>query len=123
MSSVDSPSVRERRLARDLREVRIGAEMAGNAVAEALGWSASKVSRIETGRIGISPGDLDLLIELYRVPIEQAEYLRRLAPTAAPAGGGTRTPIRCPRDTQGCCGWKPGRRHCAAIARCCHIRC
>ena len=29
MSSIDSPSVRERRLARDLREVRIGAEMAG----------------------------------------------------------------------------------------------
>ena len=83
MSSVDSPSVRERRLARDLREVRIGAEMAGNAVAEALGWSASKVSRIETGRIGISPGDLDLLIELYRVPTEQAEYLRRLAPPQA----------------------------------------
>ena len=55
MSSIDSPSVRERRLARDLREVRIGAEMAGNAVADALGWSASKVSRIETGRIGISP--------------------------------------------------------------------
>jgi len=86
MSSVDSPSVRERRLARDLREVRIGAEMAGNAVAEALGWSASKVSRIETGRIGISPGDLDLLIDLYRVPIEQAEYLRRLAPTARTRG-------------------------------------
>ena len=86
MSSIDSPSVRERRLARDLREVRIGAEMAGNAVADALGWSASKVSRIETGRIGISPGDLDLLIELYHVPAEQAEYLRRLAPTARTRG-------------------------------------
>jgi len=78
--------VRERRLARELREVRIGAEMQGNAVADSLGWSASKVSRIETGRIGISPGDLDLLIDLYHVPDEQAEYLRRLAPAARTRG-------------------------------------
>ena len=78
--------MRERRLARELREVRIGAEMQGNAVADSLGWSASKVSRIETGRIGISPGDLDLLIDLYHVPDEQAEYLRRLAPAARTRG-------------------------------------
>ena len=86
MAMVDSPSVRERRLARELREVRIGAQMPGNAVAEALGWSASKVSRIETGRIGISPADLDLLVELYQLPDEQAEYLRRLAPAARTRG-------------------------------------
>jgi transcriptional regulator with XRE-family HTH domain len=86
MTEADSPSVRERRLARELREARVGAQLAGNAVANLTGWSASKVSRIETGRIGISPADLDRLIELYQVPDEQAKYLRRLAPTARARG-------------------------------------
>jgi len=60
--------------------------MPGSEVARILGWSASKVSRIETGRIGISAGDLDALVELYGVPPEQAEYLRRLAPAARAHG-------------------------------------
>ena len=86
MTQNDSPSVRERRLARELREVRIGAGLPGSAVASKLGWSASKVSRIETGRIGINAKDLDALVELYGVPDEQAEYLRRLAPAARAHG-------------------------------------
>jgi transcriptional regulator with XRE-family HTH domain len=86
MAEPDSPSVRERRLARELREARVGAQLPGNQVATLLGWSASKVSRIETGRIGISPDDLDRLVELYRLPDEQAKYLRRLAPTARARG-------------------------------------
>jgi transcriptional regulator with XRE-family HTH domain len=86
MKDPDSPSVRERRLARELREARIGAQLAGTAVASATGWSTSKVSRIETGRIGISAADLDRLIELYRVSEEQAKYLRRLAPAARTRG-------------------------------------
>jgi len=44
------------------------------------------VSRIETGRIGISPTDLDRLLELYQVPDEQARYLRRLAPAPRTRG-------------------------------------
>ena len=86
MTTPDSPSVRERRLARELRTARIGTQLAGNEVATVLGWSASKVSRIETGRIGISPSDLDRLVELNRIPDEQAEYLRRLAPAARAKG-------------------------------------
>lgn len=78
---VDSPSIRERKLARELRDARVTAQLAGNQVASALGWSASKVSRIETGRIGISGSDLDTLITLYDLPDEHAAYLRRLAPT------------------------------------------
>lgn len=86
MTQPDSPSVRERRLARELRESRVGSQLPGKAVAQLLGWSASKVSRIETGRIGISPGDLDALIELYGISTEQAQYLRRLAPSARAKG-------------------------------------
>lgn len=80
MDLPESPSVRERKLARELREARRTAQLAGNQVAEALGWSTSKVSRIETGRIGISAADLNTLVGLYRLPAEHAEYLRRLAP-------------------------------------------
>jgi len=86
MTEPDSPSVRERRLARELREARVGAQLPGNQVATLMGWSASKVSRIETGRIGISPDDLDRLVGLYQIPDEQAKYLRRLAPAARARG-------------------------------------
>jgi transcriptional regulator with XRE-family HTH domain len=84
--TVDSPSVRERRLARELRLLRAAVPLHGKEVAEQLGWSASKVSRIETGRIGISPEDLELLLALYDVPDDQATFLRRLAPSARPRG-------------------------------------
>jgi transcriptional regulator with XRE-family HTH domain len=84
--AVDSPSVRERRLARELRVLRAAVPLHGKDVAEHFGWSASKVSRIETGRIGISPEDLDLLLTLYEVPDDQATFLRRLAPSARPRG-------------------------------------
>jgi len=86
MSQQESPSVRERRMARELRDARLGAGLAGVEVATTLGWSASKVSRIETGRIGISPADLDLLVDLYQLPAEQAAYFRRLAPAARTRG-------------------------------------
>jgi transcriptional regulator with XRE-family HTH domain len=95
----DTPSVRERQLARELREARVGAQLPGSETARILGWSASKVSRIETGRIGISPTDLDRLLDLYQVPDEQARYLRRLAPAA-------RTRLRPPGGHG-----PPGRRH------------
>ncbi len=80
------PSVRERRLARELREARVGAQLTGDRAARDLGWSASKVSRIETGRIGVSAADLDRLLTLYAVPERHAEVLRRLAPAARARG-------------------------------------
>jgi transcriptional regulator with XRE-family HTH domain len=82
----DTPSARERRLARELRLLRELAQVHGKEVADQLGWSAAKVSRIETGRTGISTDDLERLLELYRVPDPQATYLRRLAPSARPKG-------------------------------------
>src|SRR3954471_15412149 len=82
----DTPSTRERRLARELRLLRELAQLHGKDVAERLGWSAAKVSRIETGRSGISADDLEGLLDLYRVPDPQATYLRRLAPSARARG-------------------------------------
>jgi transcriptional regulator with XRE-family HTH domain len=86
MAERDTPSIRERRLARELRLLRGTVGLHGKDVAERLGWSPSKVSRIETSRIGISAEDLERLLELYQVPDDQAGYLRKLAPSARPRG-------------------------------------
>lgn len=86
MAAHDSPSARERQLARELKQLRATAELNGKDVAAKLGWSASKVSRIETSHIGISADDLDLLLDLYDVAPAVRERLRRLAPSARPKG-------------------------------------
>ena len=78
--AADPPSVRERRLAAELRRARQAAQLNGREVAGATGWSTSKISRIENGRIGIGRDDLDRLLELYDVPPDAAAQLRRLAP-------------------------------------------
>jgi len=83
---MEPPSVRERRLAHELRLLRAAAQLHGKDVAATLGWSPSKVSRIETGRTGIAEDDLERLVALYRVPDQQAAYLRRLAPSVRPRG-------------------------------------
>lgn len=86
MTGPVTPSVRERRLARELRDARVGSLLTGDRAAAALGWSASKVSRIENGRTGVNAADLDRLLALYAVPEAQAELLRRLAPAARARG-------------------------------------
>jgi transcriptional regulator with XRE-family HTH domain len=62
-----NPTVRRRRLAAELRRLRERAGFIGEEVAERLGWSTSKLSRIETAKSGIKPDDLRLLLDLYRV--------------------------------------------------------
>jgi hypothetical protein len=48
-------------------------------VATALGWSESKLSRIETAHTGITEPDLDRLLTAYGVPVEDRNRLRDLA--------------------------------------------
>lgn len=60
-------SAAKRALAGELRRLRELANMSGDEVASELDWSASKVSRIETNRIGIKPADLTRLLDLYGV--------------------------------------------------------
>jgi transcriptional regulator with XRE-family HTH domain len=86
VSDFEAPSARERQLARELRLLRRTVGLNGKEVADRLGWSASKVSRIETSRIGISVPDLDRLLELYHVPGDHAAALRKLAHAARPKG-------------------------------------
>ncbi len=48
-------------------------------VATALGWSESKLSRIETAHTGITEDDLDRLLTLYGLAVESRTRLRDLA--------------------------------------------
>jgi transcriptional regulator with XRE-family HTH domain len=76
----DLPSSAVRRaLAAELRRLREHAGISGDDVAGRLGWSGSKVSRIETHRTGVKPSDLELLLDLYDVDDEQRGRLRALA--------------------------------------------
>jgi transcriptional regulator with XRE-family HTH domain len=62
---------RRRRLAGELKRLRTEAGLTGEQVAERLAplgrWSASKVSRIETGRVAAHHGDVADLLDLYGV--------------------------------------------------------
>ena len=74
------PTVRQRRLARALRELRHDAGMTQDAVAARMGWHSSKLFRLENAR---SPrvGWLDVreLMDLYGVPSPHREALIQLA--------------------------------------------
>ncbi|HEU0240966.1 MAG TPA: helix-turn-helix transcriptional regulator [Micromonosporaceae bacterium] len=63
MSNVDSPAVARRRVRLALRAAREEKQLTQGQVAEAMGWSISKVIRIEKGEVNVSPGDLTVLLE------------------------------------------------------------
>ncbi len=79
MVSEHSPTVRRRRLALELRRLREAARLTCEEVADHLECSASKISRVETGRVSVSPRDVRDMLELYGVPVAQRESLVQLA--------------------------------------------
>ena len=79
LSSEHSPTVRRRRLALELRRLREAARLTCDEVAERLECSASKISRVETGRVSVSPRDVRDMLEIYGVPEEQRDSLVQLA--------------------------------------------
>jgi transcriptional regulator with XRE-family HTH domain len=74
-----SQTVRRRRLAAELRRLRERAGLTGDEAAAKLGWSGSKISRIELHRIGVKRDDLAKLLDLYRVESPYREELQALA--------------------------------------------
>ena len=74
-----SSSVRGRRLAAELRRLRERTGLTGEEVADRLGWSGSKVSRIELHRIGVKQADLRKLLALYGVDEGHRDELLALA--------------------------------------------
>ena len=74
-----SPTVRERRLARSLRQLREGANLTIEEVAEKLEISASTVSRMETAQVGVRPRDLGFLLDMYEVSGPERDQLLQIA--------------------------------------------
>ena len=70
-------STARRELGDELRRLR--GDRRGAAVARALGWSESKLSRIETARTGITEPDLERLLAAYTVTPEDRNRLHNLA--------------------------------------------
>jgi transcriptional regulator with XRE-family HTH domain len=79
MPAAENPTARRRELGSMLRSLRVGTGLTAEDVAERLGFSRSKVSRLENGRRGASQGDIALLCDLYRVDDEQRARLGELA--------------------------------------------
>jgi transcriptional regulator with XRE-family HTH domain len=81
-----SPTVRRRRLSGELRRLRDQAQLTIDDVAEKLACSASKISRIETGHVSVTPRDTREMLKLYGVEPEQLEALVQLAKEARKKG-------------------------------------
>lgn len=79
MPAAGNPTARRRELGSMLRSLRAGAGLTTEQAAERLGFSRSKVSRLENGRRGASKGDIGRLCDLYKVSDEQRSRLGELA--------------------------------------------
>jgi transcriptional regulator with XRE-family HTH domain len=86
MARGNSPTVRRRRLASELRRLREAAQLTIDEVGEKLECSASKISRIETGHVGVTPRDVRDMLELYAIDDDQREALVQLAREARKKG-------------------------------------
>ena len=80
------PTVRRRRLAAELRRLRDRAELTLEDAAGQLGWSITKLSRIETARVGVQPDDLKRMLDLYGVEGERRAGLISLGRAARTKG-------------------------------------
>jgi transcriptional regulator with XRE-family HTH domain len=81
-----SPTVRRRRLAAELRGIREGKGKSGDAVAAALRWSPSKISRYERARTGLRPREVERLLDYYQITGSHRALLLGLAKDAAQKG-------------------------------------
>ena len=81
-----SPTVPRRRLAAELRRLRERAGMTGDQVADQVGWSASKLSRIENAHTAPGAAEIRQLLALYHVEGHYVDELLALAQEAARKG-------------------------------------
>jgi transcriptional regulator with XRE-family HTH domain len=79
MTAAENPTARRRELGSMLRSLRVSTELTTGQAADMLGFSRSKVSRLENGRRGASQNDIMRLCDLYQVDDEQRARLSELA--------------------------------------------
>jgi transcriptional regulator with XRE-family HTH domain len=81
-----SPLVQRRRVGMQLRYLRDAAGLTIEQVANALECSESKISRIETGQVRVTPRDVRDMLELYSVSGQQRDVLLQTAREARGRG-------------------------------------
>lgn len=86
MTEPGSPTVRRRRLASELREIRESKGKSADAVATALHWSPSKISRYERARTGLRPQEVARLLDYYKITGSRRALLLSLAEDATHKG-------------------------------------
>jgi transcriptional regulator with XRE-family HTH domain len=86
MAMPGSPAVRRRRLAAELRTIRESKGKSGDAVAAALRWSPSKISRYELARTGMKLREVERLLDYYEITGSRRALLLDLARDAAQKG-------------------------------------
>jgi transcriptional regulator with XRE-family HTH domain len=92
--STRPPTVRERRLAAELRRLREASAMTLEEAAERLGWSKTKLSRIENVLRRVDVPEVEGLLELYGVAGERYEALAKFAQTAGQRDWWDTEPLR-----------------------------
>src|SRR6516225_3251321 len=95
-------SVGGRRLAGELRRLREVTGLTGEEVSQRLGWSGSKLSRIELHRIGVKQSDLRKLLALYGVDDSYRDELLALAASRARRGDWCRPPAASRKSRATC---------------------
>jgi transcriptional regulator with XRE-family HTH domain len=80
VAAEQSPTVRRHRLGTELRQLRKQAGLTlEQASAQLTGMSAAKISRIETAKVSVTPGDVERLLSIYGVDDpERHENLKTL---------------------------------------------
>ncbi|WP_433335203.1 helix-turn-helix domain-containing protein [Spirillospora sp. CA-294931] len=80
------PTVRGRRLARELRRLREAQGLTLQEVADRLDWSRATVSRLETGQTRPRPADIAQILDLYGMPSPERDAYINLAREAGQRG-------------------------------------
>ncbi|WP_026421438.1 helix-turn-helix domain-containing protein [Actinokineospora inagensis] len=82
-----SISMQRRLLGAELLRLREQAGLTQDEAAEHLGKAGNKISRVESGKIGIDKTDLDVLLALYRASEKDQLWCRELSRAAKPKRG------------------------------------
>lgn len=81
-----SPLVRRRRLAVELRKLRVEAHLSNAEMARKVGWGTTKVSRLENATIPPNMADVMRMLRVLEVPAERAHMITAVARDAAERG-------------------------------------
>jgi transcriptional regulator with XRE-family HTH domain len=86
MAQVPSPTIRARRLRRELRRLRDRAELTTEEAVGKIGWHRTKLIRIEKGHSRVTLKDVEALLDVYQAPDEDRDTLLALAKQARQRG-------------------------------------